>query len=96
MGLEYKFLKGRGALNEVNAGARAPVVPTRAAAASMFEAIPPSVIELVPESLAREHTVIPLAFDGETITFAAADADNIALADTLRFILAKNVRLIPA
>ncbi|MGH7128920.1 MAG: GspE/PulE family protein, partial [Planctomycetaceae bacterium] len=27
--------------------------------------IPPSVIELVPESVARENVVIPLALDGE-------------------------------
>ena len=29
--------------------------------------IPPEVVELIPESVARENLVMPLAFDGETI-----------------------------
>jgi hypothetical protein len=58
--------------------------------------IPPEVVERLPESLARENLVMPLAYDGETITLAAVRATDIALADRLRAILAKNVRLIPA
>jgi hypothetical protein len=93
MGPQYTFLKGRGALNEVSAGvsARPPSAGERP-----FGTIPLAVVELVPESVARENIVMPLSFDGETITVAAVDAENIALADKLRFILAKNVRLIPA
>jgi hypothetical protein len=94
--MDYQFLKNRGALNEMAAGARTQPAPATSSAGPIPSVIPPQVLELVPESVARENLVIPLAFDGETITFAAANPDDIALADKLRFILAKNVRLISA
>src|SRR4051794_24512019 len=56
--------------------------------------IPPEVAELIPASVAREHVIMPLRFDGETITVAAVNADDIALADKLRFITAKNIKLV--
>jgi len=59
-------------------------------------AIPQAVLALVPESVAREHLILPLGFDGETLTCAAANATSIALADKLRFLLAKNIRLVAA
>jgi hypothetical protein len=55
---------------------------------------PRAVLELVPESVARENVVLPIRLDGETLTAVAADPDNILLADKLRFILNKNVRLV--
>ena len=58
MGLEYKFLKGHGALNEANAGAEVSAVRPRTAVERMFGAIPPAVVELVPESVAREHIIM--------------------------------------
>ncbi|MBC7816942.1 MAG: hypothetical protein IAG10_08655, partial [Planctomycetaceae bacterium] len=58
--------------------------------------IPASLIELIPESVARESLVIPLAFDGERLTVASTRPDDIALADKLRFILALDVRLVHA
>jgi hypothetical protein len=93
---DYKFLKIRGSLSEA-----APTAPLQRGTSAMLEllgttTISSDLIALVPESVARENVVIPLSFDGETITFAAVDPDNIALADKLRFILAKNVRLVPA
>jgi hypothetical protein len=93
---DYKFLKIRGALSEVGRGAsleRAAGEPLELLGTAN---ISPDVIALVPESVARENVIIPLSFDGETITFAAADPDDIATADKLRFILAKNVRLVAA
>ena len=60
------------------------------------ETIPPEVIKLVPAAIARDHEVIPLAFDGERVTCAAVNPDDIALADRLRFLLAKDVRLVLA
>jgi hypothetical protein len=53
-------------------------------------------LALVPGQVARQHLVLPLAFDGEILTLASADPGNVALADTLRFLLAKDVRLVPA
>jgi hypothetical protein len=90
--IDYKFLKIRGALAEAgDAASEAATVPPE-----QLLAIAPDVIARVPEHVARSHTVIPVAFDGETITMAAADPDNIALADRLRFLLGKNVRLLAA
>lgn len=53
-----------------------------------------SFLELVPESVARECQVLPVDFDGETITFVAANDTDIMLQDKLRFILNRNVRFI--
>jgi hypothetical protein len=60
------------------------------------ETIPPEVIKLVPAAMARHHEIVPLAFDGERVTCAAVNPDDIALADRLRFLLAKDVQLVLA
>src|SRR5262245_37220579 len=83
MGLDYKFLTRSGALrHEADAGAT--LNPSQ------------SVLELVPESVARENLVLPLSLDGETLTCAAANPNDILLQDKLSFILTKKVRLISA
>jgi hypothetical protein len=53
-----------------------------------------AAVELVPAPVARDNLVMPVAFDGETATFAAVNADGIGLADKLRFTLNENVRLL--
>ncbi|MEZ6090278.1 MAG: hypothetical protein R3C05_20075 [Pirellulaceae bacterium] len=53
-----------------------------------------SILSLVPESVARENNVLPIDFDGETITFAMRDPNDFARQDTLRFLLNCNVRVI--
>lgn len=58
--------------------------------------IPMSTIELVPASVAFEHEVIPLEFDGERLVCAAVDPNDLATQDKLRFLLAKDIRLIAA
>jgi hypothetical protein len=58
--------------------------------------VPAHILQLVPASVAHENNVLPLDFDGETITFACCEPDDIALADKLRFVLAKNVRFVLA
>jgi predicted Zn finger-like uncharacterized protein len=88
--VDYKFLKIRGALSEAH---EQPAAPIRQDHPAIVD-IAPEVVALVPESVARAHNIIPLAFDGETITIAGVNADDIALADRLRFLLAKNVRLV--
>jgi hypothetical protein len=57
---------------------------------------PRAVLELVPESVARENLILPLALDGETLTVAAADPGNLLVADKLSFILNKKVKLVAA
>jgi hypothetical protein len=90
----YRYLQARGALNEVAPELAAlPLGPADHLAARF---VPVEVIELVPEAVARENLILPLAFDGETLTCAAVDPDNIALADKLRFLLNKNIRLVGA
>jgi len=83
MGLDYKFLTRSGALRH-EAGAGANLNPSRA------------ILELVPESVARENLVLPLSLDGETLTCAAANQNDLLLQDKLSFILTKKVRLVPA
>jgi Type II secretion system (T2SS), protein E, N-terminal domain len=90
----YRYLKARGALNEV--APEPPALPPGPGADLAARFVPVEVIELVPESVARENLILPLAFDGETLTCAAVDPDNIALADKLRFLLNKNIRLVAA
>jgi hypothetical protein len=99
--MAYRYLKNRGALNEAETdlGLR-PAAPAASgdpkATEQLLREIPDELAELVPESIARENGIVPLAFDGERLTFAAIQAEDIALADKLRFILAKDVRLVPA
>ncbi len=57
-------------------------------------AIPPSVVELVPESVARENVAIPLAETDGTLTLIVSDPTDYETFDKLRFIL--NRQIIPA
>jgi hypothetical protein len=107
MGMKYQYLSSRGALRE-NA-APDGVIPSDVRSASdltlrtshrqtvtdlLTRDIPQNVIDLVPVAVAREYQVIPIEYDGESITFAAADPDDLAIADKLRFRLARNVVLL--
>jgi hypothetical protein len=53
-----------------------------------------AVLELIPESVARENAVLPLRLDGRTLYVATADASNILLLDKLRFLLNKDIRFV--
>ena len=55
--------------------------------------IPHSVLQFVPESVAREHIIIPLYEDGEKLIIASTNADDLALSDKLGFLIAKAVQL---
>ncbi|WP_425617090.1 hypothetical protein NA78x_000759 [Anatilimnocola sp. NA78] len=60
--------------------------------------ISPSIIELVPESVARECCVLPAAADKASITLYCPDEPGFAAAnfEKLRFILKMQVQFIPA
>jgi hypothetical protein len=90
--IDYNFLKIRGAVSgpKPEPGAGVPVGQLAQ------QHTPPDVLQLVPEAVARENVVFPLSFDGETVTLASCDPGNVALADRLRFLLAKNVNLLLA
>jgi len=55
--------------------------------------IPHSIIELVPESVARENTCIPIEFKGERLVVAVPDPMNYEVMDKLTFILNRDVEL---
>ncbi|MCL2742893.1 MAG: GspE/PulE family protein [Planctomycetaceae bacterium] len=49
--------------------------------------IPPAIIELVPESVARENSILPYQVDGDTLRVVVSDPNDIETFDKLRFIL---------
>ncbi|MFO0805536.1 MAG: GspE/PulE family protein [Gemmataceae bacterium] len=53
--------------------------------------IPKAVIELVPESVARENVVLPLTLDGNQLKIITADPANYETIQKLQFILNKDV-----
>jgi hypothetical protein len=88
--MEYRYLKERGALNEA---AQVTLDLPTTLPPSLLN-VPAAVIALIPGSVARDNTILPLALDGETLTVAAVRADNIELIDKLTFIFNKKVRLV--
>jgi len=55
--------------------------------------IPRTVIELVPESVARENVVIPLGLDEDTIQVAVSNAMDYEVLDKLRFVLNREIKI---
>src|SRR5437764_4811074 len=53
--------------------------------------IPKAVIELVPESVARENIVLPLALEGNVMKIAMADPSNYDTLQKLQFVLNKDI-----
>ena len=53
------------------------------------EEIPPEVIDLVDATTAETFQVMPIAYDGTTLTVAIAKPDNLNVLDDLRFSLPK-------
>jgi type IV pilus assembly protein PilB len=54
--------------------------------------IPKPVIELVPESVARENVILPLSLDGNVLKIVTADPSNYDTLQKLQFILNKDVQ----
>ena len=55
--------------------------------------IPPAVVELVPESVARENAVLPLAEDDGTLKVIMSDPLDFDTREKLRFILNRNIEV---
>ncbi len=53
--------------------------------------IPPSVIELVPESVARENIILPMAEEGGSLKVIVSDPLDLDTFDKLRFILNRQI-----
>ncbi|GHT46841.1 type IV fimbrial assembly protein PilB [Planctomycetales bacterium] len=58
--------------------------------------IPPAVVELIPESVARENRVLPYQADGDTLQVVMSDPNDIEVLDKLRFILNRPINPILA
>jgi type IV pilus assembly protein PilB len=54
--------------------------------------IPSTVVELVPESVARENVVMPFSFENNVLLVCIADPSNHETIDKLQFILNKEIR----
>jgi len=55
--------------------------------------IPPSVVELVPESVARENAVLPMSEEDGTLKVIMSDPMDYETRDKLRFILNRNIEV---
>ncbi len=55
--------------------------------------IPPSVVELVPESVARENAVLPMSEDEGTLKVIMSDPQDYDTREKLRFILNRNIEV---
>ena len=55
--------------------------------------VPQDVVELLPESVARENTLFPLAEAGSTLRLATCDPTDMDLQERLRFILNRDIEL---
>jgi type IV pilus assembly protein PilB len=53
--------------------------------------IPKAVIEMVPESVARENVILPLNLEGNTLKIITADPTNYDTIQKLQFILTKDI-----
>lgn len=55
--------------------------------------IPPAVVELVPESVARENVIIPLAEEDGALKVLVSDPDDYETLDKLQFILNRKIEI---
>src|SRR5206468_4950483 len=56
--------------------------------------IPTSVVEMVPESVARENQVIPLSHENNALQIVMSDPNDQDTLDKLRFILNKEIQAV--
>jgi general secretion pathway protein E len=54
--------------------------------------IQPQAVALVPEELARQHNVLPLAVEGDVLTVAMEDPGDLEVIDTLSTLTRKRIR----
>jgi type IV pilus assembly protein PilB len=58
--------------------------------------IPESVVELVPEAVARENSVLPLSMEDEVLTVVLSDPFDLETIEKLRFILNRRIETVLA
>lgn len=87
--MEYKFLKTRGSVATIGRPISFGIKP--GTPLSELD-IPESVIELMPESVAREEFCMPLRQQEDTLLVAHDVVNDVMCQDKLRFILNRNVQ----
>src|SRR3989304_2506871 len=55
--------------------------------------IPKEVLEMVTAPMAQMYRIIPIEFDGDTLTVATCDPQNLGIQDELRTFLGYNIRV---
>jgi tetratricopeptide (TPR) repeat protein len=58
--------------------------------------IPPAIIELMPESVARENVVLPLAVDGPVLKVITSEPSDVSTLEKLQFILNREIAFVVA
>ena len=56
--------------------------------------IPETVVELMPEAVARENNVLPIAVDGNSLKVVMSEPGDVETTEKLRFILNRDVRVV--
>ena len=56
--------------------------------------IEPNVLEMVTEPMAQMYRIVPTEFDGNTLTVAMCDPQNLGVQDELRTFLGYNIRVV--
>ncbi|PID27413.1 MAG: type II secretion system protein GspE [Candidatus Cloacimonadota bacterium] len=51
-----------------------------------FNSISEEALSLIPEAMAREHNLIPLSLDGNTLSVAMINPDDLQITDTLKIV----------
>ena len=57
------------------------------------QTIPPHIVELVPESVARENKILPFAEEDDSLRILASDPNDLEAFDKLRFILNRKIEI---
>lgn len=58
--------------------------------------LPPDVLEKVTETMAQMYRIVPIKFDGDTLTVATCDPQNLTVQDELRTFLGYEIRMVVA
>jgi type IV pilus assembly protein PilB len=58
--------------------------------------LPPDVLDKITETMAQMYRVIPVQFDGTTLTLATCDPQNLTVQDELRTFLGYDIRMVVA
>ncbi len=58
--------------------------------------IEPKVLQMVTEPMAQMYRIVPTEFDGDTLTVAMCDPQNLSVQDELRTFLGYNIRVVVA